>query len=238
MTTVKNNQLSRAKSKTDERVRKGRNISVVPMKGAAEQVLVQKRVSHKGVDARTSQQREWGRWGGKTEPPKLLSFNSPNTQGLKDSNSYLNSISPVASKRTDLACSARTPPKLRQETTCHARGPATKNTHTISARREMARNQVVSKHHRSYTNNSNRVVLNAFAQHRERANTRQVGTTPYVIVRLIKDSWVETFTVSKWSLRKKGLGQQAAQTEHLDQCLLYRVRRTSPDAGDGIQTDP
>lgn len=56
-------------------------ISMAPMKGAAEQVLIQKRVSHKGVDARTSQQREWGRWGGKTEPPKLFSLTLPTPRG-------------------------------------------------------------------------------------------------------------------------------------------------------------
>lgn len=40
-------------------------IRAVHIKGATEKVLVQKRVSHKVGDARTSLQREWGAWRGR-----------------------------------------------------------------------------------------------------------------------------------------------------------------------------
>lgn len=132
---------------------------------------------------------------GETKPRELAIMNPPNAQRLKDWNRYLKGISPATSKWTDMACGACTPPKLREQTACCARGPAAENSHTISARREMARNQALSKHHKSYSNNANRVVLNAFffffffAWDRERANTRQAGSISYMIVRLTKDSW-------------------------------------------------
>lgn len=112
-------------------------------------------------------------------------------------------------KQEWLVCSAHATPKLSGEPTGQHRGPATKKNprNFGKQKRECASTKWSTAWPESTTKVNNNANIQdgpeRFCKRLWKGKYKTEGTTASTTVRLINDSWAETFTLPKWQLRKQ-----------------------------------